>query len=376
MSSELLARNWDAARAANRVLQGLRNVCAPEVRGAHDSDFVIVQGKAYIVYTANNVRPHHNARWLESYVALSIVDIESHHIDAIIPFATSETVYSNLTLPTGACVVPRIIRRSEHVLRCYFSSDHPGVRQTQVWYRDFDLERGKFDHRLYPVKLQIDGEIVPMQPRPFYEYAARKGLAEEPCDYGIHFIDSFKQFDGRTYAVINNFPIGQNALSVANDELDLFELLGTLDEPYSMKLTEAAINRLPDGTWLAITRREDGDKNYVFSQSQDGRIWSPHIARSPVVGGSNSKPTFDKFNGSYYLGWQDAAQCQEVTRSIFNVDVSVNGEYWERKYRFETEESFQYPVFKEYDGKIWLSVTQSNHTGSTDRIMFGLLEYQ
>ena len=30
--------------------------------------------------------------------------------------------------------------------------------------------------------------------------------------------------------------------------------------------------------------------------------------------------------------------------------------------------------FHEYAGVIWLSVTQSDHKGSTDRIMFGRLE--
>ena len=47
---------------------------------------------------------------------------------------------------------------------------------------------------------------------------------------------------------------------------------------------------------------------------------------------------------------------------------------WERKYRFETPHSFQYPTFHEHEGTIWLTVTQSDHLGSSDRIMFGKLE--
>ncbi len=38
-----------------------------------------------------------------------------------------------------------------------------------------------------------------------------------------------------------------------------------------------------------------------------------------------------------------------------------------------TPESFQYPTFHEHEGTIWLTVTQSDHRGSTDRIMFGKL---
>ncbi|MFM7398017.1 MAG: exo-alpha-sialidase, partial [Verrucomicrobiota bacterium] len=62
------------------------------------------------------------------------------------------------------------------------------------------------------------------------------------------------------------------------------------------------------------------------------------------------------------------------SRSVFNVDVSKDGVHWVRKYRFETAESFQYPTFRQHEGAIWLTVTQSDHKGSSDRIMFGRLE--
>ncbi|MDV7403076.1 hypothetical protein RZS08_67250, partial [Arthrospira platensis SPKY1] len=59
---------------------------------------------------------------------------------------------------------------------------------------------------------------------------------------------------------------------------------------------------------------------------------------------------------------------------MFNVDISRDGVSWERKYRFESPHSFQYPTFHEHEGVIWLTVTQSDHKGSSDRIMFGKLE--
>ncbi|MEN6344852.1 MAG: exo-alpha-sialidase, partial [Armatimonadia bacterium] len=89
--------------------------------------------------------------------------------------------------------------------------------------------------------------------------------------------------------------------------------------------------------------------------------------------GGNSKPTFDRFGGLYYLGWQEATRLYDANRSVFNLDLSRDGVTWERKYRFETADSFQYPSFHEHEGTIWLSVTQG-HKGSTDRIMFGKLE--
>ncbi|MDH4411429.1 MAG: exo-alpha-sialidase [Verrucomicrobiales bacterium] len=56
------------------------------------------------------------------------------------------------------------------------------------------------------------------------------------------------------------------------------------------------------------------------------------------------------------------------------MDISRDGKTWERKYRFESPNSFQYPTFHEHEGVIWLNVTQSDHGGSSDRIMFGKLE--
>ncbi|HSH95964.1 MAG TPA: exo-alpha-sialidase, partial [Roseimicrobium sp.] len=77
----------------------------------------------------------------------------------------------------------------------------------------------------------------------------------------------------------------------------------------------------------------------------------------------------------YYLGWQESTQINKVSRSVFNVDVSKDGVTWERKYRFETEKSFQYPSFHQYNGAIYLTVTQGDTDASRkERIMFGRLE--
>jgi hypothetical protein len=60
---------------------------------------------------------------------------------------------------------------------------------------------------------------------------------------------------------------------------------------------------------------------------------------------------------------------------VFNLDVSRDGVHWERKYRFETDRSFQYPTFREHDGAIYLTVTQGDPgVGGKARIMFGRLE--
>jgi hypothetical protein len=94
-----------------------------------------------------------------------------------------------------------------------------------------------------------------------------------------------------------------------------------------------------------------------------------------VPNGLNSKPTFDRFGDLYYLGWQENTKIQNANRSVFNIDISKDGIHWERKYRFETPKSFQYPTFHEHEGVIWLNVTQGDSSGSRkERIMFGKLE--
>ena len=214
-----------------------------------------------------------------------------------------------------------------------------------------------------------------MQPEPFYVAAAALGFARRPVDFGLYLFDSFKIFDGKTYVALNNYPGGQNALAVVNDAKDTFEVLGHYNGTAEMMLTESAVNRLPDGTWLAVCRQEGGNRNYVFTQSKDGRTWTSGEYRNVIPNGTSSKPTFDKIGGVYWLGWQEATGTGTVSRSVFNVETSRDGTNWERRYRFVTDKSFQYPTFREYDGHVYVCVTQGDYSPSRkERIMFGKLE--
>ena len=91
------------------------------------------------------------------------------------------------------------------------------------------------------------------------------------------------------------------------------------------------------------------------------------------------------FNHDYYRtthvplvakAWNPVGtQIDKVSRSVFNLDVSKDGKTWERKYRFETTKSFQYPTFVEANGQVWFCVTQGDSDPSRkERIMFGRLE--
>ena len=300
-----------------------------------------------------------------------MVNLRTLTVEQIVPLAKSEQAFANETLPKGMCFVPRILHIAEDTLRCYFASQ-PSGQEAVTWFRDFDVKTRQFEPAIHKAKLKTAAGVFNMQPCYFHADAAAHGFSKPASNHGLYILDSFKVFDDKTYVALNNFPVRQNALALLHGDFATFEVLGHYNEPQSQQFSESAVNRLPDGTWMAICRNEGG--NYHFTSSTDGRTWTEGRELPVVSNGDNSKPTFDRFGGIYYLGWQERTQIDHCRRSVFNIDVSKDGKTWERKYRFETPHSFQYPTFHKYDGVIWLSVTQSDHKGSTDRIMFGRLE--
>lgn len=367
-AQSLLPKGWDPALAGDVVMQRLINTSAPRVKGTHDAEFICVGDKAYLVTEANDQRAGESSAWPFIYVTMSIVNLKTLEVEKVIDFARSEQAFDNETLPFGQCFVPRILQKDAKTLRCYFTSQDPGKRQSQMWYIDFDLKSAAFENRIFRAKIKTAAGTFDMQPQYFHADAAAQGFRRPARDAGLFIFDSFKQFDGKTYVALNNFPVGQNALASLHDDLVTFEVIGHYNEPQSQQLSESAVNRLPDGTWMAICRNDKG--NYHFTTSADGKSWTTG-KEMPFVNGSNSKPTFDKFGDIYYLGWQDAELINGDRRTIFNIDISRDGKNWERKYRFVTPHSFQYPTFHEHQGVIWLSVTQGT---LKDRIMFGKLE--
>ncbi|MGC3967983.1 MAG: sialidase family protein [Pirellulales bacterium] len=370
---DVLPADWDAKQAGDKVMARLINTSAPRVKGTHDAEFVCVGDRAYVVSEANDVKEGESAGWPYIYATLSIVDLNSLKVVGDIEFARTEQKFENETLPVGACFVPRIIQKDATTLRCYFTSEDPGKRQSQMWYRDFDLKSQAFAPTIHRAKLRTAAGTFDMQPQYFHADAKAQGFKKPAADHGLFLFDSFKQFDGRTYVTLNNFPGKQNALALMHDDFATFEVVGHYNEPQQQSLSESSVNRLPDGTWTAICRNDKG--NYHFTTSPDGRSWTVGKPATHVPNGLNSKPTFDKFGDLYYLGWQEASDVDGVRRSVFNLDVSRDGRTWLRKYRFETKHSFQYATFHEHRGAIWLAVTQGDHPPTwKERIMFGKLE--
>ena len=371
----LLPAGWDAKAAADKVMAGLIKVTGPDVKGAHDSHLAIVGDRAFVISEVNDRQAGEAASWPFIYTSLSIVDLRNERLLDVMTVARSEQAFANETLPVGACFVPRVKQVGPQTLRCWFASEQPGKRQSQTYYRDLDLGSLTFEKEIHRMKLTTSDGTFDLQPKPLHDDAAKQGFKRKPVDAGLYLFDNFKEFDGLTFIAINNYLGAQQALCTMNAAADTLTIVGHFNGPGEPALTEPAVNRLPDGTWLAISRKENGDRNYWFSESKDGMTWTPGGEKDFVKNGTASKPTFDKFNGVYYLGWQERTQIEKVGRSVFNIDVSTDGKHWERKYRFESTKSFQYPTFIQADGQVWLSATQGDTDPSRkERIMFGRLE--
>lgn len=372
-AAAISAPDWDPALAGDLVMDRLVAVTAPQVKGAHDAEFAIVGRRAYIVAELDDEKTGESAARPNIYSAMSIVNLNSLKVEDIQIIARGGQRFANQNLPVGAVFVPRIHPIDANTLRCYFASERPGQRQAQTWFRDYDIRTRAFAPTIHKARLKTSAGVFDMQPKHFHADAAAQGFRKPAIDFGLYLFDSFKIFDGKTYVSLNNFPGKQNALALVHDDFETFEILGHFNEPQSERLSEASINRLPDGTWMAICRNDAG--NYHITTSKDGRVWTAGEELPFIPNGANSKPTFNRFGDFYYLGWQEATKIHGVNRSVFNLDISRDGLSWERKYRFETTKSFQYPTFREHDGAIWLTVTQGDHSPSRkERIMFGRLE--
>lgn len=371
--SAVLPAGWDPVAAGDRVLRGLVTVTAPQVKGAHDAALALVGEHAYVAAEVNDVREGESDDWPEIYCALSIIHRRTLAVEAVIPLARSGQRFGDDVLPHGQCFVPRLLPLDARTLRCFFASQDPGRRQAQTRFVDLDLATRAVLPRLGTARLRTAAGVAAMEPRHLHADAAAQGFRGPARDSGLYILDAFKRFDGRRHAMLNNFLARQNALAVLEDDDATFAVVGHCNEPQAREPSEAAANRLPDGTWLAICRHEAG--GYGFAASRDGRRWTPRAIPGLADGGEASKPTFDRFGGVYYLGWQEATRVGGVPRSVFNLEVSRDGARWERAYRFASARSFQYPVFAAHDGAIHLAVTEGEPgRGGKVRIRFGTLE--
>jgi len=368
----ILPADWDPQKAGDRLLASLATITPPEVLGAHDAAMVMRDGWAYVVAEVNDESEGEAASRPEIYSTLTVLETGTGRVAGTFPIARAGQAFANHQLPHGACFVPRIADLGDR-LRCFFTVQQPGVAQASAWYRDFDPVLGVFSDSVHPLFLETAAGVEPMTPAVFHRDAARSGFQRPPVDHGLYLFDSFKVVDGEVYIALNNYPGKQNALARVQPSWDTFRILGHYNRPEEVGMSESAVQRLPDGCWLAICRCDGGDRNYRFTESRDGGVsWTEATQDPAVQDGTNSKPTFDCFAGIYFLGWQDAERVGGVHRSVFNLELSRDGRSWERCLRIESDAGFQYPTFAAHGGRLFVCATQGHPgVGGKRRIVFG-----
>ena len=278
-ASKFVPPGWDPKAAADKVLASLIKVTAPEVKGAHGAKLTLVGDRAYVAALADNTTPGETHDRDSIYSALSVVNLKTVTVEAFLTTAKSGQAFTNETLPRGACYASGPLRLNDHTLRCFFCSEQPGRGQSQMYYRDFDLRTRAFANDVHRVKLKTSGGVFDLQPQHLHADAVKHGFTKPAKDYSLELLDAFKKFDGRTYAVLNSYVNALNALTVFYEAVDTLEVVGRYNEPFELNLTESAVNRLPDGTWMAICRQEGGTGNYLFTTSRDGRTWTKAKSR-------------------------------------------------------------------------------------------------
>ena len=188
-------KNYSPEKAGDEVIKSMITVTDSVVKGAHDAHFLIHDGKAYIVYEANDVKEGEAAEWDFVYCAMSIVDLKTGAVEVKI-ISRGEQAFANETLDTGATFVPRIIKKDENTLRIFFTSERPNVRQSLMYYLDYDVKSGTFDQNVYRMKLLTPEGKVDFTPKAYYDLAIAAGMECFSSDHSA-FIFDIMEYDGK-----------------------------------------------------------------------------------------------------------------------------------------------------------------------------------
>ena len=354
--------NYSPAAAGNKVLENALIVTASNVKGAHDAQFVIKDGKAYIVYEANDVRPGEASSWDFVYCAMSVVDIKTNTVEKTVKFSENMQQYANETLMHGCTFVPRITVKDEKTLRLYFASEDPGVRQSLTYFIDYDIAEGKFGENIYRLQLKTDAGTVDFTPQNYIDQTLASGHRCFTSGYGAFLFDIFDEC-GKKYIALNNYANGQNALAVFNDGLDCVEIIGHIGEgTENFKTTESGIMRKNDGSWMSVLR-EEKTGIYRFSYSLDGEKWSYPRIENFAKTGTATKATLNNFCGTYFMSWADSS------RSCMRFMYSADALTWTDLITVYSPTTFQYPSFVMYENEIYYTATM----GDKETIVFGKL---
>ncbi|MBQ9428824.1 MAG: hypothetical protein IJU41_04685 [Clostridia bacterium] len=360
---EFVSDDHSPKAAGDAVMRNMLRVSSEEMKGTHDADYVFANGKAYIVYEANNEKPGDPGTYEKEYCALAIVDLATFTVDSIEKFAYGEQVYSNITMLKGSAYVPRVIRKDEDTLRFFFSNNAADGSSGYLYFVDYDLATGVFGNTATRLKIMTPGGAVDFTAETYAALFRADGHICDDSTIGHFLFDIFDVGDTK-YIALNNFRGAQNSLAKFNETYDCIEIVGNIGGATdAYRTTESGIIQCKDGSWMSILRDHVGDKRYSFSYSEDGRTWTEPAHQSFMPTGYTAKPTLDRFGDYYFMGYND------LSRGLFHLAYSLDALHWTTLFSFHSPTTFQYPRFDIYDGQMYFSAT----TGEKEKIFFGKL---
>ena len=351
----IIPNNYSPKAAGDFILEDAVLISSDEMLGVHDAQFVIKNDKAYVVYEANDVRAGESLDWDIEYSALAVINLKTFELESIDKFAVSEQVFANMTLPSGACFVPRVLDLGTDKIRLFFASEKRSVRQSLTFFIDYDVVKKEYDSDVHILQVKSGDDYVDFTPQEYINQTLEAGHTCYNEAGGAYLFDIF-DVGNEKYIALNNFLNGQNALAKFNSTYDKMEIIGHIGYgENAIKTTEDAIIKLEDGRWMAMLRNERSENyNYAFSYSDDGESWSHPRQESFVTNGTNSKPTLKNFGGIYIMGYS------ESTRSCYRIKASTDAKHWVDLYSIYSPTSFQYADIQRNGNDLFITATEGD----------------
>ncbi len=363
-------KNYSSQAAGSTLISNALKVQADYVKGCHDGWTVIVGEKAYVVYTANDLKAGEDSKWDYIYVALSVIDLKTNTVLRSYPVAAGPTAVhegqmQELAIPDGNAGVARLLQIDETTLRLFFTSNNSGVRQSYTYYADFDITTETFKSDIQRLQLQTPEGKVDFTAKAYYDLAVAAGHPADEVDHDGYILALLPLGD-TCYVNLGNFSGAQNAFAKLTDGYTCLEILGHIGgstERY--RTTEVSIMPLNEGGWMAMLR-DQTSKNYLFSYSEDGTDWSEPAPIDHIDSGVACKPFLRNFGSYYLMGWN------ETDRSCYHLSYSTDAKNWQDLYEIYSPDTFQYFHCFEYAGNLYYNAT----IGNKEQILFGRLELE
>ena len=205
------AKQYNPTEMGEKVMNKMKDITSPEIKGAHVCRYFVKNDKAYIVHIANDQRPGEHCTWDFMYTKFMIMDLSTKEIIWETKFG-SEHKFSNLTLPHGPVLEATIFELNESTIRVMFASEDPNARQAEYYYIDFDLKTQSFESEAHRLQIKTENGVEPITPKAILCQAERLGYkAGVELDHTIYPTDHV-EINGEKYICFIYFSIRKNQI--------------------------------------------------------------------------------------------------------------------------------------------------------------------